>query len=67
MARKGNVENRRNSLRLRLVFLPTLLSCSSRLLRALQQNRAQSRLLYLVQHDVYSIVKRNLVKIWKFN
>ena len=67
MVRKGNVENRRNSLRLRLVFLPTLLSCSSRLLRALQQNRAQSRLLYLVQHDVYSIVKRNLVKIWKFN
>ena len=28
--------------RLRLVFLPTLLSCSSRFLRALQQNRAQS-------------------------
>ena len=35
--------------RLRLVFLPTLLKCSSRFefLSALQQNRAQSRLLYL--------------------
>ena len=31
--------------RLRLVFLPTLLSCSSRFLRALKLNRAQSRLL----------------------
>ena len=28
---------------------PTLLSCSSRFLRALQQNRAQSRLLYLLK------------------
>ena len=34
--------------RLRLVFSPTLLSCSSRFLSALQQNRAQSRLLYLL-------------------
>ena len=33
---------------LRLVFLPTLLSCSSRFLRALWQKRAQSRLLYLL-------------------
>ena len=30
------------------MFPPTLLSCSSRFLRALQQNRAQSRLLYLL-------------------
>ena len=37
----------RNS-RLRLVFLPTLLSCTSRFLRALQQHRAQSRPLYLL-------------------
>ena len=37
----------RNTRRSR-VFLPTLISCSSRLLRALQQNRAQSRLLYLL-------------------
>ena len=29
------------------VFLPILLSCSSRFLRALQQNRAQLRPLYL--------------------
>ena len=34
--------------RLRLVFPPTLLLCSSRSLCALQQNRAQSRLLYLL-------------------
>ena len=33
---------------LRLVFLPTLISCSSRFLHALQRNRAQSRLLYLL-------------------
>ena len=30
------------------MFPPTLISCSSRFLRALQQNRAQSRLLYLL-------------------
>ena len=34
--------------RLRLVFLPTFLSCLSRFLCALQQNRAQPRLLYLL-------------------
>ena len=33
-------------------FLPTLLLCSSRFLRALQQNRAQSRLLYLLNRTV---------------
>ena len=33
---------------LRLVFFPTLLSCFSRFLRGLQQNRTQSRLLYLL-------------------
>ena len=31
-----------------IVLLPTLLSCSSRFLRALQQKRAYSRLLYLL-------------------
>ena len=30
------------------IFLPTLFSCSSRFLRGLQQNIAQSRLLYLL-------------------
>ena len=30
------------------MFLPTLLSCSSRFLRALQQNRAHSRLLFML-------------------
>ena len=44
---KSTQEVGRNT-RLRLVFPPTLLSCSSRFLRALQQNRAQSRLLYLL-------------------
>ena len=34
--------------RIHLVFLPTLLSCFSRFLRALQQNRQQTRLLYLL-------------------
>ena len=34
--------------RLGLVFLPIFLECSSRFLRALKQNRAQSRLLYLL-------------------
>ena len=33
--------------RLRLLFPPTLLSCSGCFLHALQQNRAHSRLLYL--------------------
>ena len=36
--------------RTRLIFLPTLLSCSNRFLSALQQNSAQSRLLYLLIH-----------------
>ena len=45
---KKNLFSLRILLYLRLVFLPTLLSCSSRFLRALQQNRAQSRLLYLL-------------------
>ena len=39
--------------RLRPVFPPTLLSCSSRFLRALQQNRAPSRLLYLLNIRFY--------------
>ena len=34
--------------RLRLVFPVTLLSCSSRFLRALQQNRARTKFLYLL-------------------
>ena len=34
------------------VFLPTLLWCSSRFLLALQQNRVQSRLLYLSTKDL---------------
>ena len=38
--------------RLRLVFPHTLLSCSSRFLRALQQHRAQSRLFYLLDWKV---------------
>ena len=35
------------NIRVRLVFSPTLLSCST-VLPALQRNRAQSRLLYLL-------------------
>ena len=38
--------------RLRLVFPHTLLSCFSRFLRALQQDRAQSRLFYLLDWKV---------------
>ena len=34
--------------RLRLLLFPTLLSCYRRFPRALQQNRARSRLLYLL-------------------
>ena len=41
--------------RLRLVFLSALLSCSSRFLRALQQNRAQSSLTALfLKHANYN-------------
>ena len=50
---KSTQEVGRNT-RLRLVFTPTLLSCSSRFLRALQQNRAQSRLLYLLNNKKLS-------------
>ena len=42
----------RNTRRSR-VFLSTLLSCSSRFLRAFWQNRAQSRLLYLSNEKCY--------------
>ena len=44
---KSTQEVGRNT-RLRLMFPPTLLSCSNRFLRAPQQNRAQPRLLYLL-------------------
>ena len=47
--------------RLRLVFPPTLLSCSSRFLRALQQNRAQSRLLYLLSINFKGRITRNIL------
>ena len=40
------------------VFLSTLLACSNRLLRALQQNRAQSRLL-----DLLNVRKKLLSKL----
>ena len=43
----GSQEVERNTC-LRLVFPPTPLSCYRRFLRALQQNRAQSRILYLL-------------------
>ena len=39
--------------RLRLVFLSTMLSSSSRFLSALQQNRAQSRLFYMLIIGLY--------------
>ena len=47
------------------MFPPTLLSCSSRFLRALQQNRAQSRLLYLLNYGLRrkSLEIRNWLKI----
>ena len=45
---ESNAQEVERNTRLRLVFLPTLLSCSSRFLSALYQNRAQSRLLYLL-------------------
>ena len=44
--RVNTQEVERNTPKLRLVFPLTLLSCSSRFLRALQQNRAQSKPLY---------------------
>ena len=39
---------KQKSEKLRLLFLPTLLSCFSRFLRALQKNRAHSRLIFLL-------------------
>ena len=47
--------------RLRLMFLTTLLSCFRRFLPALQQNRAQSRLLYLLNRK--KIINYNLVSL----
>ena len=44
--RVNTQEVERNTPKLRLVFPLILLSCSSRLLLALQQNRAQSNFLY---------------------
>ena len=47
--------------RLRLMFLTTLLSCFRRFLPALQQNRAQSRLLYLLNRK--KSINYNLVSL----
>ena len=44
---------------------PTLLSCSSRFLRALQQNRVQSRLFYLLNQTQQQEV--NTFKNFQFN
>ena len=58
--------------RLRVVFPPTLLSCSSRFLRALQQNRAQSRLLYLLTISInvvgskHKTTRQDRKVIWDF-
>ena len=49
------------------MFSPTLLSCSSRFLRALQQNRAQSRLLYLLNNNDQQLAKYNKNTIWQGN
>ena len=49
----------RNTRRSR-VFLPTLLSCSSRFLRALQQKKAQTRLLYLLNIYIYIYIYTHL-------
>ena len=46
---RGEIIKVGRNTRLRLLFSPTLLSCSSRFLRALQPNIAQSRLLYLLK------------------
>ena len=46
--------------RLHFVFLPTLLPYSSCFLRALQQNRAQSGLLYLLNHIIIMLLGMNL-------
>ena len=45
----------------RLVSLPTLLSCSNRFLHALQQNRAQSRLLHLLNRTFKGTVNTSYV------
>ena len=53
--------------RLRLMFLTTLLSCFRRFLPALQQNRAQSRLLYLLNRKRsinYNLVSLNFFSLW---
>ena len=45
------------------MFLPTLLSCSSHFLCALQQNREQSRLLYLLNNS--TVRERSLFITWE--
>ena len=47
------------------MFLPTLLPCSSGFLRALQQNRAQSRLLYLLNAPVLWFLFQIIPLIWR--
>ena len=49
------------------MFPPTLLSCSSRFLHALRQNRAQSRLLYLLNCPTFQIASWSalIAKLWQ--
>ena len=55
---KSTQEVGRNT-RLRLVFPPILLSCSSRFLSALKQDIAQSRLLYLLNNPQNIVLETN--------
>ena len=48
--------------RIRFMFLPTLLSCFNRFLCALQQNRTQPRLLYLL-NGIF-IIRFQGAKVW---
>ena len=49
------------------MFPPTLLLCSSRFLHALRQNRAQSRLLYLLNCPTFQIASWSalIAKLWQ--
>ena len=49
--------HKNQEVRPRLVFLHAVLSCSCRFLRALQQNRAQSGLLYLLYMEYCALLR----------
>ena len=64
LGKKCSLGSGRSTQELRLLFLFTLLSCASRFVCTLHQNRAQSRLLYLLNRTAFRFSASSLYLVW---